>query len=163
MRRMHDFPPNWNVCPRPHLLHIHTERIPNTLHGVDLTWAWACPQPAHKRRFTHALLTDLTFPPLPGTSKCQLMCSALEKCLQDSFVLNSPETFFTKCQDSGIGFGRLQVCLNDSPLDLSSHRVHPGYLLRSRSPHSRFTRCLLGHRIGHLIAQIQSPCHDSQS
>ena len=81
------------------------------------------------------------------------MCGLLEKCLQDSFVLNSPETFFAKCQNSGIGFGRLQVCLDDSSLDLPSHRVHPSNLLRSRSPHGCFARRPLGHRIGHLIAK----------
>ena len=30
------FHPIGMYCPRPHLLHIHTQRIPNTLHGLDL-------------------------------------------------------------------------------------------------------------------------------
>ena len=62
--------------------------------------------------------------------------------------------FLPKCQNSGIGLGRLHICLNDPSLDLSCQRVHPGHLLRSRSPQRRSTRRFLSHRSSHLIAKF---------
>ena len=82
------------------------------------------------------------------------MCSLFEKRLQDSFELGPPETFLTQNQNSGIGL-RLQVCLNDAPLDLPCHRVHPRHLLCCRSSQCRFARRLLSHHISHLIAKYE--------